>query len=302
MGTGASSYRYVETNKLINLQKSIQDEISIPLTVQVAHFTPSSFPLVPIINSKTTNFCSTSWSKIVANDAVDEYGASVSGMTAFYSEFYDRLDALDSTGKFEAVLSRHSSAENKVEAKGAILIRIINFVLNIEADTRDVQLNLFMLGKSHSQKSIRPWQYSVFIQTLLNTIASRLGTEATGQVMEAWVNLFAFVMKSMLPPAISGQVVETELSINTSSEFAGGKLAEEVAEIEEVREVRKKMKKSSSQASSARESMYSERVGILNSERFGARMNSARQAKVDSIRLAPSVHEDDEEKGDDDAH
>jgi hemoglobin-like flavoprotein len=64
---------------------------------------------------------------------------------------------------------------------------------------------LYMLGKSHLQKAIRPWQYSVFVQTLLNTIASRLGNDATSEVMEAWVNLFAYVMQGMLPASIKGE-------------------------------------------------------------------------------------------------
>jgi hypothetical protein len=91
-----------------------------------------------------------------------------------------------------------------------------------------------MLGKSHSHKGIRPWQYAVFVQVLLLTIASRLGHDATIDVMESWVNLFAYVMKSMLPPAIKGQVVETELNINTSSGFDANRVAMEVEELEEI--------------------------------------------------------------------
>ena len=51
---------------------------------------------------------------------------------------------------------------------------------------------------------IRPWMYSAFVQTLLLTISSRLGHRATHDVMEAWVNVFAFVLKRMLPAAIRG--------------------------------------------------------------------------------------------------
>jgi hypothetical protein len=54
-----------------------------------------------------------------------------------------------------------------------------------------------MLGKSHASKFIKPYLYSVFVQ--IQTVAFRLGTDATNQIMEAWVNQFAFVMRSMLP-------------------------------------------------------------------------------------------------------
>jgi hypothetical protein len=59
-------------------------------------------------------------------------------------------------------------------------------------------------------------QYTIFLQCLVLTLSSRLGTAATGDVMEAWVNAFAFVCKTMLPLAIDGQVDNTEINITTS--------------------------------------------------------------------------------------
>lgn len=205
----------------------------------VAHFTPSSFPIIPTVNAQSSLLCTESWGKIVAQSVkVDEH-SQISGMTAFYNEFYERLQMFDSSGKFDAVLSRHSGGQNQIAAKGAIILRIVKFVVRIQHDSKQNAMLLYMLGKSHSQKAIRPWQYSIFVQTLLNTISSRLGREATSDVMEAWVNLFAYVMQGMLPPAIRGQVVETELNINTSSEFNSGKVAEEIQDFEDERAMRK---------------------------------------------------------------
>lgn len=205
----------------------------------VAHFTPSSFPLIPTVNAQSSLLCTTSWAKIVSRCVQVDRHCTISGMTAFYNEFYERLQMFDSSGKFDAVLSRHSGGQNKIAAKGAIILRIVNFVVRIQGDSKANAMLLFMLGKSHSKKAIRPWQYSIFVQTLLNTISSRLGREATSDVMEAWVNLFAFVMQGMLPAAIRDQVVETELSINTSSEFTGGKVASEIRVFEDDRAQRK---------------------------------------------------------------
>jgi hemoglobin-like flavoprotein len=155
-------------------------------------------------------------------------------------EFYERLDTQDTSGRFDAVLSRNSSGDTKILAKGAILIRIVKFVIAIEKDSREVQYNLYMLGKSHSHKGIRPWQYTVFIQCMLLTLSSRLGIAATSDVMEAWVNVFAFVCKSMLPPAIENQVVETEINVNTSSEFASDRVAMECLAAEELKSLRRR--------------------------------------------------------------
>jgi hemoglobin-like flavoprotein len=246
MGSGVSIRRRDEDNievshDIMNIHQKFNKITSrIPMEVCVAHYTPSTFPLVPIVTKKMTELCNKSWAHIVSQQHVNDSNFITSGITLFYSEFYERLDLLDGSGKFDAVLSRHSSGQNPIAAKGAIIVRIVKFVLSIESDNPRVQFMLFMLGKSHSQKSIRPWQYSIFVQTLLLTIASRLGTDATADVMEAWVNLFAFVMKSMIPPAIQGQIIETEASIATSSEFENGRVAQEVANVEIARDLRQR--------------------------------------------------------------
>mmetsp|Transcript_32692 Transcript_32692/g.33339 ORF Transcript_32692/g.33339 Transcript_32692/m.33339 type:complete len:319 (+) Transcript_32692:49-1005(+) len=285
------------------IEMILDGEETIPMEVAISHFTPASFPLLPTINKHNAAICASSWKKIVNNDFKDDAGNSTSGIVVFYNEFYERLDDVDSAGKFEAVLSRHSTETNRVQAKGSILIRIIQYVLKIEENNQQTKLLLYMLGKSHAQKMIRPWQYSVFVQTLLLTISNRLGTEATTDVMSAWVNLFAFVMKGMLPNAIKGQIVETELNINTSSEFAGGKIAQEVQEIEEVRELKRKFGSShdgsdrfSSRLGTGR---ISARGGLPLSSRVGEGGLSARAGPNSSARFAPVRRIEDKESEDD---
>jgi hemoglobin-like flavoprotein len=224
----------------------------------VAHFTPSSFPLIPTVNAQSSLLCTTAWAKIVSQCVQIDRHTAISGMTAFYNEFYERLQMFDSSGKFDAVLSRHSGGQNKIAAKGAIILRIVNFIVRIQADSKANAILLYMLGKSHSQKAIRPWQYSIFVQTLLNTISSRLGREATSDVMEAWVNLFAYVMQGMLPAAIRDQVVETELNINTSSEFTSGKVANEIRVFEDERAQRKAVTFSSNDQDPNRREEYAD--------------------------------------------
>ncbi len=108
-----SDETYYELQEQINFQRSVQ----LPLEVLVHHFTPSSFPLLPLISRDNTELIRESWKKIVKNDIPGENGTSQSGITAFYNEFYERLEQHDSTGKFDAVLSRHAGGKNKIAAK-----------------------------------------------------------------------------------------------------------------------------------------------------------------------------------------
>ncbi|CAM9918622.1 unnamed protein product, partial [Ectocarpus fasciculatus] len=165
----------------------------------MSHCMPANFPIFPMISNQTKRKIKDSWQLITRQMSIGSVGEQTSGITIFYKEFYYRLAAVDSGGLFDFVLTRNmNDGANQLEAKGAILIRMMKYILSIEEDSRDTQNRLHVLGKSHAKMLIRPWQYSIFVQTLLLTISSRLGTGATTDVMEAWVNMFAFVMKGML--------------------------------------------------------------------------------------------------------
>eukprot|EP01041_Mallomonas_annulata_P011958 gene11958-25048_t len=262
MGIFLSKGRYDDefvsgnTISIVCMQKKLKKELDIPMQVAVAHYTPASFPIIPKINKKFSDLCNESWQSILDNCTKLENGeVGTSGLVMFYNDFYERLQQVDTSGKIESVLSQGSSSDNKVAAKGGVLVRIINYILMIEDDTKATQSMLYMLGVSHAQKRIRPWQYAVLVQTLLLTIAARLDNKATNEVMEAWVNLFAFVMKSMLPPAIEHRIVPTEVHINTSSDFAGGKIAEQVEVLEEVKNIRRKFSRDTASHRSSEESI-----------------------------------------------
>jgi len=233
MGSSSSSVAVtdIDTNDIIKIQERLGKKYSIPLEVQVAHYTPSIFPLVPIINTQINKLCIDSWKLICNKKEMTESGIELSGITLFYNDFYERLQLVDENKKIESVLSAHSTGTNKIAEKGAIIIRIINYALSITKNDEQTQFRLYNLGKAHTKRAIRPYMYSVFIQTLLYTISNQLGLYATHEVMEAWVNVFSFIMKSMLPLAIKGQTLETEICINTKTEFSSDNLKVQVQEI-----------------------------------------------------------------------
>jgi len=223
------------TTKITQLQEKIKQTYTIPLEVQVAHYTPAIFPLVPIINPQINRLCQDSWRTIVAQRQTTDTGLELNGITLFYNDFYERLHQVDENKKIESVLAAHSTGMNKIAEKGAIIIRIIQYALSIERNDEQTQFRLYTLGKAHQQRAIRPYMYSIFIQTLLYTIANQLGTQATHEIMEAWVNVFSFIMKSMLPLAIHHQTIETEIAINTKTEFSSDNVKSQVLELKEIK-------------------------------------------------------------------
>jgi hemoglobin-like flavoprotein len=221
----------LDTTDIIEIQERLGKKYAVSLDVQVAHYTPSIFPLVPIINPQINKLCVDSWKLIYSKKEMTDSGLELTGITLFYNDFYERLKLVDENRKIESVLSAHSTGLNKIAEKGAIIIRIINYALSITKNDEQTQFRLYNLGKAHTKRAIRPYMYSIFIQNLLYTIANQLGVYATHEVMEAWVNVFSFIMKSMLPLAIKGQTLDTEIGINTKSEFSSDTMKAQVQEI-----------------------------------------------------------------------
>ena len=121
---GNKQAQTTEPSKLILSEEDIKKKQKpSAIDVQCAHYTPPSFPLTPIVTKKGMELCKTSWKKIL--EPVERNGMSLSGMTVFFTEFYDTLEHFDKLGKFETVLRQHTSGMNGIAAKGAILIRII---------------------------------------------------------------------------------------------------------------------------------------------------------------------------------
>lgn len=190
----------------------------IPMELQVAHYMPATFPLVSTLTMSTIAACRHSWNIVINRHELDHNGRlQTHGMTLFYNEFYRRLEQVDSLGRIEEVLARRGG-RNKIAAKGSLIIRIVRYMLNMD-NSADTIRSLRMCGKSHRIKGIRPWQYSVFMEVLLQTLSHRLAESASMDVMDAWVNLSAFSLAHMLPAAIEGRVVESEAAFNYDMNF-----------------------------------------------------------------------------------
>jgi hemoglobin-like flavoprotein len=185
----------------------------IPLIRQVAHFTPSSFPLIPEVSKDSVAMCRKSWEELLNKSYRNAYGIEVAAITVFYNEFYRRLYMFDSNGAFDSILTKYSSkGGGNIAAKGAIIIRIMKYALTVQ-NNNECKENLLKLGRGHFRMQIRPWQYAIFVEMLINTIASQLGVLASPDIMSSWVHLFAFMLKYMLPSAIEGLTSATETNV-----------------------------------------------------------------------------------------
>lgn len=246
------------------------------LESHVFHYSPPQFPMRPEVTKTVIAYCKESWGFIMEPIVVD--GVTVCGLTAFYTDFYEMLEIFDKQGKFESILLQHTSGLNAASVKGAILIRIMNFALSLDPDNVEkTRYALYMLGKSHNNRRIRPWQYSTFIQCLISALSSRLGPRATSEVMGAWVNLFAFILQNILSVAIKGLVNEAELEINVSDEVSSAEITDELARMQEAKNMEKKLNKARVRSS----------TNSQPASKFGSTKNSRSNSFVSLYQNSP---------------
>lgn len=181
--------------------------------LKVAHFTPATFPAEPEMNVCHRLIISSTWKAILQASELDSNGISTTGLTVFSNEFFARLDHRDSEGFFSEILTPYiEDSKSMVARRDNAVNRMMQFIANVPAE----ECRLKELGEMHSRLGVQPWQYSVFVQVILETIAARLGDGATNNVMTAWVNVLAIVLKSMLPAAISFTEASGEFYCNQS--------------------------------------------------------------------------------------
>jgi hemoglobin-like flavoprotein len=182
----------------------------------LAHYTPSIFPLIPVITNKTLELCKSSWATIKALKQKDLTGADISGAVYFYDQFYNRL------------FDRHTLYKKlfpDIKTAGSVLIKVMNLACKLNPnELEDSIKTLTDLGIYHQMKDIRPWQYSVYAETLLPTIRHCIGSDSEGDdVMSEWAHLIAFVLKHLLPNALHfDQVITSESGITTENKFSNG--------------------------------------------------------------------------------
>lgn len=86
---------------------------------------PPSFPIEPLVTTKTVDICKHSYNLIKTQER-----KGVSGVVYFYDEFYKRL--FDRSEAFNGFFS------GDMKKKGAVLIRIVEFITTIDMDAVDI--------------------------------------------------------------------------------------------------------------------------------------------------------------------
>jgi hemoglobin-like flavoprotein len=178
-------------------------KVTVPLaeySALITHFTPAQFPVPAHIDSLIISKCKKSWSKIF-------YGLN-GERDAFCQVFYGKL--LKKSPRFADVFPTGVGGDL---FKHDLLGKALNMLTSLDLDT--CKQRLTSLGKFHNKLKIRPWMYSDYFVTVVETLNTVLADKATYALMEQWYHALSFVSFFMLRGALSGNVIEGEVGVGS---------------------------------------------------------------------------------------
>ncbi|CAM9420358.1 unnamed protein product, partial [Heterosigma akashiwo] len=178
-------------------------------SMYVEHYLPPTFPIEAIVTTAMMENTNRTWELLSSGQAqgmADQVGRS--GVVLMYDEFYFRL--FKRARKFEEIFP-------SVSKRAEVMLKGVEFLLALAGnDSVAEKKRIYYLGRAHRFKqSVRPWHFSVYAETFLETLMFWLGSDSNAAVGEAWTNLFAYTVKRMLQAFIVNRVIENEFYQNS---------------------------------------------------------------------------------------
>jgi hypothetical protein len=182
--------------------------IDVPLETNmgiVNHYMPTTFPVQIVFEKEMVKRVHNSWALIMDGtaDGMKNNIGDKAGIVLFYDEFFFRL--FKRARIFLDIF--HDPAK-----RGEVLMKALGLLLRTQGDgNRTETEKIFYLGRNHRFKAmLRPWMFSVYITTCLETLMFWLGGDADMDVGEAWTCLASYVLRRMLISYLPGMVVPNE--------------------------------------------------------------------------------------------
>eukprot|EP01041_Mallomonas_annulata_P014279 gene14278-30382_t len=142
-----------------------------------------------------------SW-ELVTTDSSPEFnrrkgteGFPSSCLSWYYDSFYEESYALDSSAK---ALYKSSL---KVQVKA--LVAMIQMMLTIFKTPEKTNIVLTAVANGHTKKGVKAFQYGIVGEVLIKTFQDCLAEGFTDDMKQAWVKIFSYCLKVILPVAIA---------------------------------------------------------------------------------------------------
>eukprot|EP00639_Heterosigma_akashiwo_P026997 CAMPEP_0194693176 /NCGR_PEP_ID=MMETSP0295-20121207/20326_1 /TAXON_ID=39354 /ORGANISM="Heterosigma akashiwo, Strain CCMP2393" /LENGTH=250 /DNA_ID=CAMNT_0039583909 /DNA_START=45 /DNA_END=794 /DNA_ORIENTATION=- len=104
-----------------------------------------------------------------------------------------------------------------MRTRGQVIVKATEFILLCKGQNEPDELKqIYKLGHAHRyKKGIRPWMFSMYSETFLETLMYSLGGEATAAMGEAWTNILGYVLVKILQAYCPKMIDREEIYQNT---------------------------------------------------------------------------------------
>jgi hemoglobin-like flavoprotein len=185
---------------------------ALPVAIQPIILKFPSYYVEPEVNGDDIKRVRNTWQLIIEDNGV-EYQAQKSTLPYtscwawFYNSFYDHL--------FEVAPEFRPLFKNDIATQGKALVSMVSTMVglfnNMHTHHATEKSTLDGLAKRHVGYGVNCQHYGIFGEVIFWTLKKVLGVEYTEDVHRSWVNVFCFMLKTVIPSAAkeeSRQLVE----------------------------------------------------------------------------------------------
>ena len=152
-------------------------------------------------------------------------------LTWFYDIFYKRL--------FDVNPSVKKYFKSNIQSQGRVLMGVISTTLSQLKDPEAFNTLLVNLAHVHSKRAIRGMQYGIMGDVLFWTLKYCLGTQYNSIMHFAWVKIFSYMLRIIVPVAVADEIAE----IRSQRSFTGKRVSPEVGGLSEQPSIGESLKK-----------------------------------------------------------
>ena len=181
---------------------------TIDIQMAISHYMPPRFPMYQVIDQNDVTNFKELWDFIYHNKSDGTRTQSL--LSSLFDSFYDKLFERSETFK------RFFGGDFKLRCK--LLTKQMMFFTTLDLD-HNVQKVFDDLGRMHTKMGISNWQYSLFVEVLLESLATVLGDHAEPVKMRSATRVVSFALYKLLEATLIPEIIEPfEMEVNFQGE------------------------------------------------------------------------------------
>jgi hemoglobin-like flavoprotein len=142
------------------------------------------------------NICDLSW-RMVATSTNHVTASKNVGLFAFCERFFYHMTAFDIDSEAPVVPKFQPRSNSRCPSRGALLMKIVKYMLSIPNDKFPARAKIRRLGRAHASRGIRHHHFTVFAKAFMCALADVLSTQFRIEIQRAWSQMLTFFVYEM---------------------------------------------------------------------------------------------------------